>query len=119
VSVWEPDRLHHVAYALCAPDGPALHPGPWRQLSRGSSLYAASAFADRDGRPGLVAWLRGVADLEAGWVGATSLPALVSLDGDRLVLVPPVPTTEGRVVDGPVLEEYGADGWYAQVGPDT
>jgi len=113
VSAWEPEALHHLAYAVCAPDGAALHPGPWRRLSHGTSLYAGTGFTDAQGRPGVVAWLRDVAG--PGWTGATSLPAMVSLDGDRLVLTPPVSTTDGRVVDGPVIEEYGTDGWYAQV----
>ena len=80
--------LHHLAYAVCFSSGGALHPGRWHRLSYGPSYYAASTFRDADGRPGIVAWLREVADLGAGWAGATSLPATVALDGDRLVVTP-------------------------------
>jgi beta-fructofuranosidase len=105
VSVWEPDTLHFLAYAVCSPDASGLHPGPFRRLSYGPSYYAASAFTDRDGRPGIVAWLRDVADVDAGWAGATSLPALVSLRGDRLEVTPPVATTEWSPVVGETLDE--------------
>ena len=88
VSVWEPGTLHHLAYAVCSPSGDQLHPGRWHRLSYGPSYYAASTFQDAEGRPGLVAWLREVADLDAGWAGATSLPMSVSLTGDRLVAGP-------------------------------
>lgn len=105
VSVWEPDTLHCLAYALCSPDATGLHPGPFQRLSYGPSHYAASAFTDRDGRPGIVGWLREVADLDAGWAGATSLPALVSLAGDRLVLTPPTATTTWSPSVGDTLDE--------------
>jgi len=54
----------------------------------GDSYYAASAFRDRDGRPGLVFWLRGVHDEAEGWAGAISLPYLLTLDSGRPELVP-------------------------------
>ena len=104
VSVWEPDVLHSVAYAVCSPDATGLHPGRFRRLTHGPSYYAASAFTDRDGRPGIVAWLRDVADPDAGWAGATSLPALVSWDDDRLVLSPPTLTTAWSPVPGDTLD---------------
>ena len=107
VSVWEPDTLHFLAYALCSPDAAGLHPGPFQRLSYGPSHYAASAFTDREGRPGVVGWLRDVTDLEAGWAGATSLPALVALHEDRLVLTPPTATTAWSPAVGEVLEGPG------------
>ena len=88
VSVWEPGHLHHLAYAVCSPSGDQLHPGRWHRLSYGPSYYAASTFRDAAGRAGLVAWLREICDLDAGWAGATSLPMSVSLVGDRLVAGP-------------------------------
>ena len=44
-------------------------------------------------------WVREVADADSGWAGVTSLPHLVSRDGDRLVARPP--STLGAV-DGVV-----------------
>ena len=77
VSVWEPDRLHHVAYRVGE---------TWRRLTYGPSHYAGSVFTDTDGRPGMVTWLREVTG--DGWAGATSLPATLSLSSDRLVARP-------------------------------
>jgi beta-fructofuranosidase len=106
VSVWEPERLHHLAYRV--------DDGPWRRLSSGLH-YAGSAFTHRDGRPGLVTWLREV--------GATSLPMTLTLEGDRLVAHPPagVPVVErdGRleVHDDGVVERFGPDGIEAPTVP--
>jgi len=97
--------LHCVAYAICAPDAAGLNPGPFRRLSYGPSYYAASVFTDRHGRPGMVAWLRGVADPGAGWAGATSLPVVVSLRDGRLVLTPPTETTLWAPTIGDRLDE--------------
>ncbi len=77
VSVWEPGRLHYLAYRL---------DGTWQRLTYGPSHYAGSVFTDADGRPGMVTWLREVSG--DGWAGATSLPMSLSLDGDRLVASP-------------------------------
>ncbi|HRI98984.1 MAG TPA: glycoside hydrolase family 32 protein [Nocardioides sp.] len=110
VSVWEPDALHYLAYAVCSPDDtadPGLHPGTFRRLSYGPSPYAATAFADREGRPGIVAWLREVGDTAAGWAGATSIPALVSLRDGRLELAPVTATEAWSPAVGDSLERSG------------
>jgi beta-fructofuranosidase len=64
----------------------------WQRLTAGAP-YAASAFRDRGGRPGLVTWLRGVAG--EGWAGAVSVPLLLGLEGGRLRL-DPHPALEDR-----------------------
>jgi beta-fructofuranosidase len=86
VSVWEADALHYVAAAVGRFADGRFDAESWHRLTWGESYYAASAFRDRDGRPGLVFWLRGVGD--EGWAGAISLPYLLTLDGDRPVLLP-------------------------------
>lgn len=58
----------------------------WHRLTAGAP-YAASVFTDRDGRPGLVTWLRGVGDDDA-WAGAVSLPLVVTTDGSSVGLEP-------------------------------
>lgn len=99
VSVWEPERLHHLAYRV--------DDGPWRRFSHGLH-YAGAAFTHRDGRPGLVTWLREV--------GATSLPMSLTLEDGRLVAHPPagVPVVERdgviEVHDDGVVERFGPDG---------
>jgi beta-fructofuranosidase len=86
VSVWDDGQLHSVAGAVGRFADGRFDVESWHRLSWGDAHYAASAFTDAGGRPGLVCWLRGVADVDAGWAGAISLPYLVELDGDRPVL---------------------------------
>jgi beta-fructofuranosidase len=86
VSVWDDGDLHSVAAAVGRFAGGRFDAESWHRLSWGDSHYAASAFTDRDGRPGLVCWLRGVPGVGADWAGATSLPYLLGLDGGRPVL---------------------------------
>jgi beta-fructofuranosidase len=89
VSVGSAGRPHTVTYAFCDDRGDRLDLGPWQRLTYGSSPYAASAFTDAVGRPGLVAWLREVGDAGAGWMGAHSLPWQVRVADDHLVTEPP------------------------------
>ncbi|MGY1616451.1 glycoside hydrolase family 32 protein [Geodermatophilus sp. SYSU D00691] len=88
VSVWDDGELHSVACAVGRFAEGRFTAASWHRIGWGSAHYAASAFRDRDGRPGLVFWLRGIADPAGGWTGATSLPYLLGLDGDRPVLTP-------------------------------
>jgi beta-fructofuranosidase len=88
ISVWDADELHSVACAVGRFAEGRFAVEGWHRLGWGAAHYAASAFTDSDGRPGLVFWLRGVADPGAGWAGAISLPYLLGLDGDRPVLAP-------------------------------
>lgn len=88
VSVWEADELHYVAGAVGRFADGRFEARSWHRLTWGASYYAASAFRDRDGRPGLVFWLRGVHDGDGGWAGAISLPYLLTLDDDHPVLAP-------------------------------
>jgi beta-fructofuranosidase len=104
LSVGGPNDQHGVAYAwVTGDDGDRLELGPFRTLTHGPSLYAASGFADADGRPGLISWLRNIGDVEAGWMGVHSLPWTLSADGDRLVASPHATLLEhraGRVLAG-------------------
>jgi beta-fructofuranosidase len=86
VSVWDDQVLHSVACAVGSFAGGQFRADSWHRLSWGTSHYAGSGFSDAAGRPGLVFWLRGVADPSDGWAGAISLPYLLDLDGDRPVL---------------------------------
>jgi beta-fructofuranosidase len=88
VSVWEADALHYVAGAVGRFSDARFAAESWHRLTWGESYYAASAFRDGEGRPGLVFWLRGVHDGPQTWSGAISLPYLLALDGDRPVLAP-------------------------------
>jgi beta-fructofuranosidase len=88
VSVGGPGEQHAVAYAWCEVQGDRFVLGPWQVLTYGPSLYAASGFTEDSGEAGLIAWLRGVGDVEAGWMGAHSLPYRLSAVGERLVARP-------------------------------
>jgi beta-fructofuranosidase len=91
----------------------------WQPLTAGAP-YAASVFHDRDGRPGLVAWLRGVTG--EGWAGAVSTPLLLGLSGGRLRLEPhPVLQDRRRPWDPAAMAweiEWEGDGDLALLRPD-
>lgn len=87
-SVWDNDNLHYAAYALGSYADGRFRADTWGRLTYGPSYYAPSLFLDSEQRPCLSFWMRGIADHEAGWAGAHSIPHLLSLQGDRLVATP-------------------------------
>ena len=87
-SVWEDDVLHYVAYGVGSYEDGIFKADTWGQLTYGTSYYAPSFYRDRDGRPGLIYWMRGVLDTTAGRAGALSVPHLLSLNGDQLSSTP-------------------------------
>ncbi len=60
----------------------------WRQITHGGGHYAATTFEDADGVPCLIFWIRGVADIDAGWAGALSIPYRLSVVDGILHLEP-------------------------------
>lgn len=88
VSVWDAAATHDVVYAVGDYTEGRFTAHVWDRLVHGPCGYATSAFVDAEGRRGLVSWLRGVHDVDAGWAGAISLPQVVRLDGSRLVVEP-------------------------------
>ncbi|HCB59622.1 MAG TPA: glycosyl hydrolase family 32 [Arthrobacter bacterium] len=87
-SVWENDVLHYVAYAVGDYTDGKFTASTWGRLTYGNSYYAPSFFRDKDDRPGLIFWMRGVLDETNGRASALSVPHTLSLDGDRLVSQP-------------------------------
>ena len=88
VSVWENDVTHHVAYAVGDYDGRNFHPRHWRRFSYGQ-LYATTTFLDEQGRRCIMSWMRELDDVtppNASWGSAMSLPHVLTVDGDRLVV---------------------------------
>jgi len=96
VSVYDAGVLHYVACAVGTYAEGAFQPENWFRLTYGAALYATSAYRDDRGRPGLVGWLRGVADPGGGWTGAITAPALVGLDERHHPLVRPHPNVAAR-----------------------
>ncbi|MFC5379382.1 glycoside hydrolase family 32 protein [Aquipuribacter nitratireducens] len=97
VSVWEADVTHHVVWAVGDYADGRFEAASWGRLAYGPSYYATSTFTDQARRRCLVHWLRGVADRDGGgWAGAISLPHVVRLDGDRLVVEPHPAVTAAR-----------------------
>lgn len=90
VSVGDQRGLLHSMYATGDHINGKFRSDPWRQLTHGSSYYAASSFTDAGGRPGLVHWIRGArsADDNDPWAGAMSIPHLLSFHGSTLVATP-------------------------------
>jgi beta-fructofuranosidase len=87
-SVWDDDILYYAGYGIGTYADGRFVAETWGQLTYGPSYYAPSFFRDRDGRPCLTLWMRGVRDADEGWAGAHSIPHLLRLDGDRLVASP-------------------------------
>jgi beta-fructofuranosidase len=96
VSVWTPDGTHHEVYGVGDLVDGQLVTRSWHRLTYGPAPYAGSAFVDAEGRRCLVHWLRGVADEDAGWAGAHSVPHVLRVEGDRLVAAPH-PAVESEV----------------------
>jgi beta-fructofuranosidase len=83
VSVWEDDRLFHVAAATGSYDGRTFVPRTWQQLTVGSSAYAMTSFVDHQGRRCVMSWLREAPDFDAASAvraGAHSLTYVLTLD---------------------------------------
>ncbi|MFC4783982.1 glycoside hydrolase family 32 protein [Nocardioides sp. MAHUQ-72] len=97
-SVWDDDVLHYAGYGIGDADSyrdGRFSPTDWGQLSFGGSYYAPSFFRDRDGRPCLMFWMRGVQDTDQGWASCLSVPYLLSVQDGRLV-ARPHPELEAR-----------------------
>jgi sucrose-6-phosphate hydrolase SacC (GH32 family) len=98
VSVWHGDGLHQVAASVGSYDGRRFEPGPWQQVTHGTSAYATAAFADRDGRRCLLSWLRvepaydaAVTDQVTDWAGAHSVVSTVRLSPEGALVLRPHP----------------------------
>ena len=87
-SVWDDDVLHYAGYGIGTYDNGRFEARSWGQLSFGDSYYAPSFFQDRDGRPCLMFWMRGVVDPDEGWSSALSLPYVLSVVDNTLVAQP-------------------------------
>jgi beta-fructofuranosidase len=89
VSVWEDDFLYNVVYAIGDYDGLTFDPRSWGRLSHGPQLYATTTFADANGRPTAMSWMReqdNTAPAGSPWCSAMSLPHCLSITDGRLVL---------------------------------
>jgi len=105
-SVWSDDVLYYAGYAIGSFEGTRLVAHGWGQVSFGDSYYAPSFFRDREGRPCLTFWMRGVRDEEAGWASCHSIPYLLSVRNDRLWLEPH-PNVTDRIPDQPADSASG------------
>ena len=109
-SVWDDDVLHYVGYTIGEYDAGRFTANRWGRLSYGDSYYAPSFFRDHRGRPCLTFWMRGVADVQAGWAGAHSIPHLLSVVDGVLVATPHPDLTRYRVAERrSQIEGFAAD----------
>jgi len=103
VAVWEPWTPHYEAYAVGHLVDGRFVAGPWHRLTYGPSYYAPSTYVDQAGQRGLIHWLRDVKDPDGSWAGASSVPHVLTLHGDRVVAEPHPNITQlrrhGVVVD--------------------
>jgi beta-fructofuranosidase len=96
VSVLDQDVLHYVACAVGSYRDGRFDAEQWSRLTYGPAPYAASAYHDLHGRPGLLAWLRGVAGPSDGWAGALSVPTLLELSDHGRPSLSPHPNAGTR-----------------------
>ncbi|RXZ51794.1 glycoside hydrolase family 32 protein [Agromyces binzhouensis] len=87
-SVWDADVLHYAGYAVGAYRDGRFDVAGWGRMTYGEGFYAPSLFFDAQGRPCLSFWIRGVADEQAGWAGAHSVPYRLSASNGALVAAP-------------------------------
>lgn len=99
-SVWEADVLYYAGYAIGRYEAGVFTAERWGRLTYGDSYYAPSFFRDEDGRPCLTFWMRGVADLEAGWASAHSIPFVLAVVDGALVAAPHPDLVRYRAIDG-------------------
>jgi beta-fructofuranosidase len=89
VSVWADGEGHYVAAAVGSYRDGKFNAERWTRLTYGDTdHYAASAFIDTNGQPGLTFWIRGIGDHAAGWMGAISIPYRISLVDGNVSLAP-------------------------------
>ena len=86
-SVWDRGTLRHATVAVGDLDGGRFTARDWHRFTHGEVLYATTTFVDADGRRCVVSWLRDDPRWEPDGrdrAGATSLPYVVRVTGDRL-----------------------------------
>lgn len=105
-SIWEPTDMHDVACAVGDYADGRFAPRTWQRLTHGGH-YAASSFVDAAGAPGLIFWIRGIGDPDAGWEGVLSLPYTLGMDDDGVRLDPHVALAG--------LREPPGDSWHHAV----
>jgi beta-fructofuranosidase len=86
LSVEDPGEPRYVGYAVGRWAGGRFDAASWGRLSFSRSHYAPTFFHDAEGRPSLQFWLSEVGG--DGWAGALSVPYLLTLSGDELVVAP-------------------------------
>ena len=95
-SVWEPWIPYYEAYAIGRIVSGEFMAERWGRLSYGDAYYAGAGFADANGRAGLIYWLRGIVDPQGRWAGAHSLPHLLRLSNDGVLIAEPHPNIAHR-----------------------
>ncbi|WP_457101959.1 glycoside hydrolase family 32 protein [Microbacterium sp. P5_E9] len=88
LSVEDEGETPYVGYAVGRWADGRFEAANWGRLSFSRSHYAPTFVRDEQGRPTLEFWLREIRDDAAGWAGALSVPYLLALHGDELVLAP-------------------------------
>lgn len=95
VSIWEGDRLHHVAHAVGRYRDSTFEPESWARLDVGGEYYAAATMLDERGRRLVMGWSWEArsrrAQEAADWAGVQTLPRVLTLSPDRTLRVEPIP----------------------------
>ena len=88
VGSWKAGITGEVLAAVGKLEGGWLESTGWTQITHGGGHYAATTFVDAENFPCAIFWIRGVADFDAGWAGALSIPYRLSVVDGALRLRP-------------------------------
>jgi beta-fructofuranosidase len=87
VSVWAGEP-RFVVCGVGTFDGNGFTARAWQRLDATDVPYATTTFRDAVGRPCALSWLREPGPVGTAWAGALSLPWLLAVRDDRVVLAP-------------------------------
>lgn len=75
-----------------------FHPTRLGLVDAGSSFYAPQSFTDEAGRRIMIGWLRerrsDAAQVRAGWSGVMTLPRILHIDADGMLITSPAPESK-------------------------
>lgn len=89
VSAWHEGSGLRVLCAVGHYDGMRFVPQSWQRFSALNDVpYATTTFPDLAGRRCAISWMRGTGAAGASWAGMLSLPVVLTLDGERVLVWP-------------------------------
>jgi beta-fructofuranosidase len=88
VSVWNDGEPRRMAGAVGEYDGRRFAPRTWQRFTATDAGYAATAFLDAGGRRCAISWVRESGPPGNDWAGVLTVPVVLALERDRIVMAP-------------------------------